>query len=121
MFRHWDKKKILKVGGIIFALGVLYVGYIYLSTELPDAEDLANLSIPESTRLYDREGEVLFYEIYKDEKRTVIPAEQIPDTIRHATLSMEDNSFYSHGAFDFKGLLRATLVNLISGRVSQGG
>ena len=121
MFRHWDKKKILKVGGIIFALGVLYVGYIYLSTELPDAEDLANLSIPESTRLYDREGEVLFYEIYKDEKRTVIPAEQIPQVIRDATLGMEDNSFYSHGAFDWRGLLRATFVNFISGRVVQGG
>ena len=121
MFRHWDKKKILKIGGIIFALGVLYVGYIYLSTELPDAEDLANLSIPESTRLYDREGEVLFYEIYKDEKRTVIPAEQIPQVIRDATLGMEDNSFYSHGAFDWRGLLRATFVNFISGRVVQGG
>ncbi len=121
MFPHWNKKKILQVGLIFFALGVLYVSYIYFTTELPEAEDLANLSVPESTRIYDREGKVLFYEVYKDEKRTVIPAEQIPDAIRHATLSMEDGSFYSHGAFDWRGLLRAAFVNLISGRISQGG
>ena len=119
--RSWNKKSLLQASGILFALGVLYVGYIYLSTELPGEEDLTNLSTPESTKLYDREGKVLFYEIYKDEKRTIIPAEQIPDTIRYATLSMEDNSFYDHGAFDWKGLLRATLVNLIRGRISQGG
>ena len=121
MFRHWNKKKILQIGSIFFALGILYLGYIYFSTELPEPEDLANLSIPESTKLYDREGEVLFYEIYKDEKRTVVPSDQIPDVIRHATLSMEDGSFYSHGAFDWRGLLRATLVNLLRGRVVQGG
>src|SRR3989344_2159230 len=121
MFRHWNKKKIFQIGSIFFGLGILYLGYIYFSTELPEAEDLANLSIPESTKLYDRGGEVLFYEIYKDEKRTVVPSDQIPDVIRHATLSMEDGSFYSHGAFDWRGLLRATLVNLLRGRVVQGG
>ena len=66
MFPHWDKKKIFQIGSILFALGVLYLGYIYFTTELPEAEDLANLSTPESTRLYDREGKVLFYEIYKN-------------------------------------------------------
>ncbi len=97
------------------------MGFIYFTTELPSAEDLTNLSIPESTKLYDREGEILFYEIYKDEKRTVIPSDQIPDILRHATLSMEDGSFYEHGAFDWRGLVRAIFVNLIRGTVVQGG
>ena len=121
MFRHWDKKKVLQVGSILFALGVLYLGYIYFSTELPEAEDLTNLNIPESTKLYDRKGEVLFYEIYKDEKRTVVPADNIPDIMRQATLSMEDDSFYNHGAFDWRGLVRAILVDVVKGRVVQGG
>lgn len=121
MSPHWDKKKVLQVLSILFALGVMYVGYIYFSTELPAAEDLANLSIPESTKLYDRKGEVLFYEIYKDEKRTVIPTDQIPDVIREATISMEDDSFYEHGAFDWRGLTRAVFINLIQGRFAQGG
>ncbi len=118
---RWDRKKIFQVGAILFALGVMYVGFIYFTTDLPAAEDITNLAIPESTKLYDRTGEVLFYEIYKDEKRTVIPAEEIPDVVRHATLAMEDNSFYSHGAFDWRGLVRAVFVNLIRGRVVQGG
>ncbi|MDZ4231250.1 MAG: transglycosylase domain-containing protein [Patescibacteria group bacterium] len=120
-FPKLNKRGITQVALVGFALGVLYVAFIYFTTELPAAEDITNIAIAESTRLFDREGEVVFYEIYKDEKRTVIPAEEIPDVARQATLSMEDNSFYEHGAFDWRGLTRAVLVNLIRGRVTQGG
>ncbi|MEX2054111.1 MAG: transglycosylase domain-containing protein [Candidatus Colwellbacteria bacterium] len=120
-FPKIDKRKALQGAAVVFAIGVLYLAFIYFTTELPDAEDITNIAIPESTRLFDREGEVLFYEIYKDEKRTIIPGEEIPDVMRHATLSMEDNSFYEHGAFDWRGLTRAMFVNLVRGRVLQGG
>ena len=104
-----------------FVLGGLYLTYIYFSTDLPPIDKVADINIPESTKLYDRTGEVVLYEIYKDEKRTVIPSADIPEAMREATLSMEDASFYEHGAFDWRGFTRALFVNLLRGRVVQGG
>jgi 1A family penicillin-binding protein len=100
---------------------VVYVGFIYFTTELPAPNEMGNFNIAESTKLYDRTGEVVFYEIYKEEKRTLVSAEEIPDIVREATLSIEDSSFYYHGAFDTRGIVRALFVNLIRGRVAQGG
>ena len=72
----------------VFVLGGLYLTYVYFSTDLPPIDTVADINIPESTKLYDRTGEVVLYEIYKDEKRTVIPSEDIPEAMREATLSM---------------------------------
>ena len=105
----------------VFVLGGLYLTYVYFSTDLPPIDRVADINIPESTKLYDRTGGVVLYEIYKDEKRTVIPSGDIPEAMREATLSMEDASFYEHGAFDGRGFTRALFVNLLRGRVVQGG
>jgi len=103
------------------AVLLVYVGFIYFTTELPVPDEMGGFNVAESTKLYDRTGKVMFYEIYKEEKRTLVSAEEIPDIMREATLSIEDSSFYYHGAFDTRGIIRALFVNLIRGHVAQGG
>ncbi|MBI2024529.1 MAG: transglycosylase domain-containing protein [Candidatus Harrisonbacteria bacterium] len=109
---------------LISALACLIIGggyFLILTANLPNAELLGSRQIFESTKIYDKTGEVLLYEIHGEEKRTVIPFEEIPEKIKQATLAIEDENFYNHPAFDLRSILRALIINISRGRISQGG
>ncbi len=110
------------------ALLVLIAGGIFsfyqlskLAKSLPDPSVSGNWQIIESTKIYDRTGQVLLYEINSQGKRTIIPFDQIPDYVKQATVAAEDQNFYSHSALDWRAIIRAVFVNLIRGGVVQGG
>ncbi len=106
------------IGGLLL-IGALY--FFFLIKDLPDTEILASRQVSESTKIYDRTGEVLLYEIHGEEKRTIIPFDQIPEYAKKATIAIEDDNFYNHGAVDWKGIARAFIVNVLKGRIDQGG
>lgn len=95
--------------------------FLYVTKNLPDVNIFAHRKIAESSKIYDRTGKILLYEIHGEEKRTVIPLEQIPERMRQATIAIEDAGFYTHGSVDWRGIVRAGLANLKEGRVVQGG
>lgn len=106
---------------VLAALLVFGVGFFfYIIRTLPTTEEITQRQIIESTKIYDRTGESLLYEIHGEEKRTVISFDRIPDVMKEATISIEDNSFYSHPAFDWKGILRAIFVDITTGTRAQG-
>jgi len=92
-----------------------------MARELPDPADFSNRSVAQSTKIFDRTGEVLLFEIHGDQKRTVIPFDKIPDYAKQATLAIEDQRFYEHQAISWPSLVRAALVNLLEGGFVQGG
>jgi 1A family penicillin-binding protein len=104
-------------------LGLIFVAslFIYIQQTLPDPSSIALRKVSESTKIYDRTGEILLYDIHGEEKRTIIPWEQIPQSVRDATLAAEDSSYYSHGGFDLRGIIRSILVDLKTFSFSQGG
>ncbi len=106
-----------------FVIGtIVFLGFfLYLQRTLPDPESISTRKVGESTKIYDRTSQVLLYDIHGEEKRTVIPWEQIPDTIKKATLASEDNEFYNHSGLDLRGIARAFLKDIIHLGVSQGG
>ncbi len=55
------------------------------------------------------------------EFRIAVPLSQVPKLVRQAVLDIEDTQFYEHGAVSLKGMARATLRNLTSGKVKEGG
>ncbi|MEK9186330.1 MAG: PBP1A family penicillin-binding protein [Patescibacteria group bacterium] len=119
MFRS---KLVLYTFGGIGAVALIFVFWgILIIKDLPNPELLENRQVAQSTKIYDRAGENLLYEIHGEEKRTVIPFEEIPEKIKQATIAIEDANFYNHSALDPRSILRALLVNLSRGRVSQGG
>lgn len=63
------------------------------------------------TVFYDKEGEVI-YESYGTRAPKELPISDIPEVVRNATIASEDANFYSHGAIEPKGLIRAALVNV---------
>ncbi|MHB9019259.1 MAG: transglycosylase domain-containing protein [Minisyncoccota bacterium] len=104
---------------IIIALSLLF--YIFIMKDLPNPSQFESRKIAESTRIYDRTGEVLLYEIHGEQKRTVISPEEIPMSVRQAVIALEDQTFYDHPAFDIKGFTRAVISNLTNMKFSQGG
>jgi len=115
----FQKHKILFICLFVCILIAVFIVYLYLT--LPNPGDLAKRKVIESTKIYDRTGEVVLYEIFNQEKRTIIPWEEIPESVKKTTLAAEDKNFYErHLAVDLKGLARAILHNIIHPQDLQG-
>ncbi|MDP9442204.1 MAG: transglycosylase domain-containing protein, partial [Actinomycetota bacterium] len=88
------------------------------SRELPAALELNELS--QRSVVYDRNGGVLAV-LHAEENRSPITLEQVPDHVINAILDVEDDHFYDHGGVNLRAILRATVANVESGGVVQGG
>jgi len=122
----WSKKGLMKIGkylAFLFLGGCLLILllFIYYTWDLPKPEKFTESPFIQSTKIYDRTGKVLLYDIYGEEKREIVSFDKISDNLKHAVLASEDNRFYQHGAIDFEGILRAVFVDISSGSKSQGG
>jgi 1A family penicillin-binding protein len=98
------------LGGAIILLGM----FAWYSQGLPDPDTILNREVAQSTKIFDRTGEHLLYEIAPDQKRTLVTIEQIPLSVQHATITAEDRNFYEHGGISIRGILRALLSNVIN-------
>lgn len=107
----------LVVLGFIGMVGI----FAYFAKDLPNPEQITERRMIESTKIYDRTGKILLYDVHGEEKRTVIPFEEIPQQVKDATLVIEDDNFYHHFGLDWKGILRATWANLRGQKIAQGG
>jgi penicillin-binding protein 1C len=115
--------KFLALAGLgVFFLGtiIFLILFAWYSRDLPDPNTLTLREIAQSTKIYDRTGEHLLYEISGDQRRTLITLAEMPDYIIKATLTAEDRKFYEHRGIDFRGLLRAVVVNTVTMSRSQG-
>jgi len=102
--------------------GVLIsVNLAWLTHNLPDPERLLQRSIAQSTKIYDRTGRVVLYEIFAEQRRTLVNLSEIPQYLIQATIVSEDKDFFIHPGFDFKAIIRALIVDLIRGGKVQGG
>ena len=114
-----DLKNLLITGGIGFGalalIGffIITVTLAIMSRSLPSPDQLLDRTVDQSTKIFDRTGEVLLYEIHGDEQRTLVEIDQIPDVMKWATVAIEDKSFYSHHGVSWKGLVRAFVVGVI--------
>jgi penicillin-binding protein 1C len=93
--------------------------YFFILRDLPSPKKLTQLQPQVSTKIYDRNGNLL-YKIYKDQNRTIVPLSRIPVHVRLATLAAEDAEFYSNPGFSVKGIFRALIQDIKTGSL-QGG
>ena len=116
-------KRTFSLLSVFFLLGAaVFLFFFAVSVKgLPNPESFDARQITQSTKIYDRSEKILLYEIYGEEKRTVIPYSVIPDYAKKAAIAIEDENFYSHAAFDWRSLVRALVANLQHGRIVQGG
>jgi membrane peptidoglycan carboxypeptidase len=126
--RYWFSRDgaimALKLTGIgIVVFFVLIVGvFAYFRKDLPNINDLSGSKIGGSITYYDRTGTKVLWQDYDAVKRVPVAGEQIPDSLRQATVAIEDKDFYHHGAFDVRGIIRAGVNDVVNkGGGVQGG
>lgn len=94
---------------IVPIIGASIIWKIFLQ-DLPSPQELIKRDIQVSTKIYDRNG-TLLYKIYKDENRSPVPLDLIPLHVQQATLAIEDAEFYQHPGFSLRGISRAIVHN----------
>ncbi len=71
------------------------------------------------TRVYSEDKELIGE--FSKERRRLIKISEVPKHTIAAFVSAEDASFFKHHGINIKGIIRAMVVNLASGRVKEGG
>jgi 1A family penicillin-binding protein len=107
------------IGGFIL---IVAITIIYLSSiKIPDFHSFEDRVVTSSTKIYDRTGEILLYDLNQDVKRTNIPITEMGDNIKNATISIEDADFYNHGGVRITSTIRAVFSNLFHVGIGGGG
>ena len=111
------------------ALGTLAIGFFVVGSAiiwavmmpLPSIENFESRIVAESTKIYDRTGNIILYDVHGSMRRTEVSLEDVSLHIRNATIAIEDAEFYEHHGFRPLSFARAAFANLTTGRFSQGG
>lgn len=97
----------------LIVLATLSFIYLKIFYQLPHPTDLVNNPPKLTTQILDRNGKLL-YKIYKQENRTLVSLDTLPDHVKNAFLAAEDKDFYSHNGFSLTSISRAFVKNIKS-------
>ena len=124
--KKFNLRKILVISffsAVLLCLTLGFIGagfiYFYFSKDLPDVRQLKVYQPSTITQIYsDSDDKIAEFYI---EKRIIVELENIPLSLKQATLAVEDSNFYYHFGIDPKAIFRAFLTNIKAGRVVEGG
>ena len=71
--------------------------------------------------IYAADGKTALATLWLDENRKVVKLKDVPTRVRNAVVAIEDDRFFQHSGVDFRGIARAAVADLRSGRIAQGG
>ncbi|MBT4941840.1 MAG: PBP1A family penicillin-binding protein [Candidatus Magasanikbacteria bacterium] len=113
---------LIKIGITVGILGVIGLSSIvvFVSKDLPDPDKLTDRIVAQSTKIYDKTGEHLLYEIFSEQKRTLVALEDIPEELKNGVIATEDAAFYEHKGIRPLSILRS-LVYGVLGKSRLGG
>jgi penicillin-binding protein 1A len=107
------------VTAITLAAAYAFVcSYIYLEPTLPSVTAMKNNELQVPLRVYTNSGELIAQ--IGEQRRNPVRFEQIPDLVKNAFIAAEDDQFFQHHGFDWKGILRGLFVTVTSAD-TQGG
>ncbi len=118
-----DKSVKVIIVGIILTIFIILgtvagIFFAYMQ-EVPEIADLRNYKPNLTTAVYDINGN-LVSQLYT-EQRTIVKLNQIPLYLQNAIIAKEDPRFYQHSGIDVKGIMRASINNLVHGKIVEGG
>lgn len=107
----------------IILLAVIIGGglFFYYASQVPTREEFLASTEGVSTKIYDRTGEILLYDVSGDRKKSFVPLDQIPEHVRWALIALEDDQFYSHRGFDLPALVKVGLHEFLGIGPARGG
>lgn len=95
--------------------GVLFV----YNSDLPQVNSLEDYHPSLITKVHADDGQVIGS--FALEHRIIVTYDEIPQVVRDAITSVEDQNFFTHWGIDFYGITRAALKDLMAGRFVEGG
>lgn len=106
----------MKAGMFVAIVGLVAgIGLIaWVSRDLPDPNKLTDRHVAQSTKIYDRTGTHLLYEIFGEEKRTIIPLDQIPQDLINGVIATEDSEFYNHHGIRILSFVRSLGTSILT-------
>ncbi len=119
-----NKPFIFKLFFIFASCAFLVLGGTFLwatTIELPDLSSFQARKISNSSKIVDRTGQIVLYDIHQSVRRTEIPLAEMGEHIKNATIAIEDSNFYKHKGIRIPSIIRAVISNIFSGEFSQGG
>ena len=120
--KRYVRSKMISLIVLLVALG--FVGgtiiVAWASKDLPDPNRLTDRQVAQSTKIFDRTGEHLLYEIFADEKRTIIELEDVSEYVIQGVIATEDTKFYEHKGIRPLSILRAVFKGLLPGNRIAG-
>ena len=97
------------------SIGILFV----YNSDLPQVDSLEDSRPSVIAVVYSDDNQVIGS--FAQERRIIAKWEDIPPVLRNAIISVEDQNFYEHWGIDLFGIARASLRNLMNGRIVEGG
>ncbi|MBU1031760.1 penicillin-binding protein [Patescibacteria group bacterium] len=118
-FKFLSKLSTLMLISVVGFLLLIFGAVIFFATQIPNTSDLSSRSVAQATKIYDRNGELL-YDIYQNQNRTPVKLAEIPDFVKQATIAIEDKDFYKHQGFSIMGITRSVFELAVHRRVEGG-
>lgn len=125
--KQWVKKH--RKDTFIDLVLVLFVGFlvcvgiflVWIATlDIPDLSSFEERRVQQSTKIYDRTGEIVLYDLHQDIRRTIVPYEDISRHIKNATVAIEDDTFFEHAGVRPLAILKAAFDNIVGGKLLSG-
>jgi 1A family penicillin-binding protein len=118
----WLKRIVLAGIAAVMLFSIYLIGaFAWYSRSLPDPNKILERDLAQSTKIYDRTGETVLYDIHGDQKRTLVKLDEIPEYVQHATISAEDRFFYEHSGFNIVAMFKGVIIDPLLGKQARGG
>ncbi|MEK7070709.1 MAG: PBP1A family penicillin-binding protein [Patescibacteria group bacterium] len=115
----WQEYVAVLVSAFLILTGLFI---LWISTmQIPDFKSIDERKIVESTKIYDKTGKTLLFDVHQDIARQSVHFEDISLYLKNATVAIEDSSFYQHYGIEPVSILRSVFVNIGAGSLKQGG
>jgi len=122
--KHLLMMKLVRFGAIgalavvVLSIFGFFALFAYYSKDLPKPGEVVRKT-GFSTKLYTRDGELL-YDLFDEQRRTPITIDQVPESLKYATVAIEDKDFYRHRGFDVLTIFRIPYNYVVRQRVVGG-
>jgi penicillin-binding protein 1A len=93
--------------------------YLYLTPQLPNIQSLQQIELQIPLRIYTEDGQLISE--FGEQRRRPLEYNEIPQQFVHALIATEDDRFFQHNGVDLRGLTRAAIQLVRTGKKKSGG
>ena len=118
--KSWKWRLMVYAINAMLLIGVAVAGYVaYIYLRMPSLDAILHETRSAAVVFLDKDGAEI-----RSANRimgTPVSVETLPPHVWQAIVAIEDKRFFEHGPIDVRGIMRAVVSNLMSGRIAAGG